>query len=195
MERVNRTRFAVLGVLSTGPQSGYDVKKFCEEVLAYFWRESYGQIYPLLRTLEAEGLIRKEKSELAEGDRRVAFVLTDSGRKELSEWLSGPVADQPPRNELLLKVFFSNLIGPAAVIPQVAAHEAAQQQLRQVLMGVLFSLDSEMDGDPQMPYWKMTVRLGLRICDARIEWCKETLKELQTIKEKSSMPSAAAMLE
>jgi PadR family transcriptional regulator AphA len=183
MERVNRTKYAVLGVLSTGPQSGYDVKKFCEEVLAYFWRESYGQIYPLLRKLEADGLIRKEKAELSEGDRRIAYVLTDSGRTELSKWLSGPVAEQPPRNELLLKVFFSNLVGPAAVIPQISAYETAQQQLHQVLSGVLSNLTSEMERDPQMPYWKMTVRLGLRLCEARIAWCKETLEELETIRK------------
>ncbi|MGH9601902.1 MAG: PadR family transcriptional regulator, partial [Terriglobales bacterium] len=47
----NTTRFALLGLLSLGPQSGYDLKKRMEQSIAHFWSESYGQIYPTLRRL------------------------------------------------------------------------------------------------------------------------------------------------
>jgi len=35
--------FAILGVLSLGAMSGYDVKKLIERSIAHFWNESYGQ--------------------------------------------------------------------------------------------------------------------------------------------------------
>ena len=47
----SKTRFAVLGILSYGPMSGYDIKKFYEQNVAGFWSESYGQIYPILKRL------------------------------------------------------------------------------------------------------------------------------------------------
>lgn len=183
MERANRTKYAVLGILSLGAHSGYDVKKFCEEVLAYFWHESYGQIYPLLRTLEKEGLIRKEKRNDDKVERRVAYVITASGKKDLGQWLTRPIVEQAPRNELLLKVFFSNLVGPEVAIKQVEAYGIAQKQLQLVLKEVLANLESQSESEPQLVYWKLTVRLGLRLCTARIAWCDETIQELARLRE------------
>ena len=44
MARSNRTRYTVLGTLTHGPMTGYDIKKFIESSINNFWRESYGQI-------------------------------------------------------------------------------------------------------------------------------------------------------
>lgn len=179
MERTNRTKFAVLGILSMGPHSGYDVKKYCEEVLVYFWHESYGQIYPLLRSLEAKGLIRKESRSRTARERRIAYALTAAGQKELATWLEQPFAEQAPRNELLLKLFFSNLAGPNVAIAQIEAYEIAQKRLQKVLREALANIESERDENPQAVYWKLTVRLGLRLSAARIAWCRESLRELR----------------
>ena len=51
-----KTRFAILGLLSWKPMSGYDIKKLIEMGLQYFWQESYEQLYPTLEALVAEGL-------------------------------------------------------------------------------------------------------------------------------------------
>ena len=47
----NKSKYAIMGMLSMGPMSGYDIKKRFEKSLSYFWNESYGQIYPILRKL------------------------------------------------------------------------------------------------------------------------------------------------
>ena len=46
-----------LGALTLRPMSGYDLRQFFSENLAFFWSESFGQIYPMLHALEAEGLV------------------------------------------------------------------------------------------------------------------------------------------
>ncbi|UCB53625.1 MAG: PadR family transcriptional regulator, partial [Candidatus Zixiibacteriota bacterium] len=48
MPRANKTEFAVLGLLSLSPMSGYDMKAFISQSIGYFWQESYGQLYPAL---------------------------------------------------------------------------------------------------------------------------------------------------
>src|SRR2546423_9274663 len=50
----------VLGLLSLGPRSGYDIKTVVDRSTRFFWAASYGQIYPELRRLEEEGLIEGE---------------------------------------------------------------------------------------------------------------------------------------
>ena len=51
MSKENKSRYALLGMLSLQPMSGYDLKKFTEESTANFWQENYAQIYPILRQL------------------------------------------------------------------------------------------------------------------------------------------------
>ena len=42
----------ILGLLSIGPRSGYDIKAVVDRSTRFFWAASYGQIYPELRRLE-----------------------------------------------------------------------------------------------------------------------------------------------
>ncbi len=48
---------SLLGILSLRAMSGYDIRKFVRENIGYFWKESYGQIYPMLKRMAAEGLV------------------------------------------------------------------------------------------------------------------------------------------
>ena len=59
MARHSQTEVAVLGALSTGPMSGYELRAAITEVLGHFWHESYGQIYPCLPALEEAGSVRR----------------------------------------------------------------------------------------------------------------------------------------
>ena len=81
--RANTSRHAILGVLGFCPMSGYDVKKLIERSIAHFWNESYGQIYPILNRLAAEGFAeRRREKQRGKPDRHV-YSLTDKGRAEL----------------------------------------------------------------------------------------------------------------
>ena len=50
----------VLGLLASGPRSGYDIKTTVDRSTRFFWAASYGQIYPELRRLENDGLVEGE---------------------------------------------------------------------------------------------------------------------------------------
>ena len=54
MAKINKTKYAILGVLSQMSGSGYDIKKCCDTSIAYFWNENYGHIYPVLKKMEEE---------------------------------------------------------------------------------------------------------------------------------------------
>src|SRR5881398_3745501 len=79
----------VLGLLSLGPRSGYDIKTVVDRSTRFFWAASYGQIYPELRRLEEEGLIEGEDAPNGGRGRRV-FKLTAAGHEALEAWLLGP---------------------------------------------------------------------------------------------------------
>src|SRR4030095_11018715 len=86
-----RSKYAMLGMLSIRPMSGYDIKKAVEGSINYFWTESYGQIYPMLKSLVAERLVTKTvKKQGGKPDWHV-YKLTTHGRKQLHTWLAGAV--------------------------------------------------------------------------------------------------------
>src|SRR5690348_11142018 len=72
----------ILGMLSLGSQTGYDIKSFVDKTTRHFWAASYGQIYPELRRLEQLGLVRG-RPEPTGGRARTVFELTDAGRAAL----------------------------------------------------------------------------------------------------------------
>ena len=72
----------ILGLLSLGPRSGYEIKATVDRSTRFFWAASYGQIYPELRRLERDGLVEGEDAPTGARNRRV-YRLTKAGRKEL----------------------------------------------------------------------------------------------------------------
>ncbi len=78
MREIGATPNALLGLLSLEPMSGYDIRQMISRSIGYFWSESYGQIYPGLKRLAAEGLVVKEDGA-RKGKSGPACVFADGG--------------------------------------------------------------------------------------------------------------------
>jgi PadR family transcriptional regulator, regulatory protein AphA len=189
MPRENKTKYAVLGLLTYAPLSGYDIRRIYAQSLGNFWSESYGHIYPILKRLEEEGLAtRVVERQDGKPDRNV-YTITDLGREELHRWLAQPLDPHRERVELLLKVFHGWEVGPAVMIEHVrqtrAEHEA--------LLKKYDHYDEAMarEAEPPAPYWLMTVSCGRHISEAYIAWCDETLAKLEQLPKE---PRAGAEL-
>jgi DNA-binding PadR family transcriptional regulator len=183
-----RTRFSLLGWLSRGPKSGYEMARLMADSTEHFWSESPGQIYPSLRALEAEGLVQHK--DLASGARRrKCFVLTRAGRAALEQWLAEPPQEQPPRNELLLKVFFGRH-GPAAVLRQHLQQFATRQNERmRAYREIATKLDRHSSADADLFYWRLTLEFGLKRVAAAEAWAIEALAGLDSVTPASSGPA------
>jgi DNA-binding PadR family transcriptional regulator len=181
---------ALLGVLSMAPMSGYTMRSVIAQSIGNFWNESYGQIYPALKKLTAEGLVQK-KTERQKGrpDRNV-YSLTERGRERLREWLMVPAADEVPRNELLLKLFFGAHAPVSASRESVAAFVARQQEAVARYAEIAKEVQRERPDDPQARFWLMTVSYGRHYSEALVKWGKETLKELDAIEGQAGKKAA-----
>ena len=105
MRSINKTRYAILGMLLDGPCTGYEIKSLMGRSTAYFWRESDSTIYPMLKVLAEEGKALSEIVYVGKKKKEV-FSITESGRAEFKTWLESPTGSETPRNEFLLKLFF-----------------------------------------------------------------------------------------
>lgn len=182
MARENKSKYAILGLLSSSPMSGYDIKKKIEELVSNFWTESYGQIYPILKQLVAEGLATKSTEEQSGKPDRYIYTLTDLGHEELYRWLIEPAEPQVERIEVLLKLAFGSVVSVADNIRHVEqVRELHQQQLRKYeALAERFKAYCRDNPDlsPNLPYWLMAPGYGIHVSQSLISWCDETLRVL-----------------
>ncbi|MBT9330242.1 PadR family transcriptional regulator [Paracidobacterium acidisoli] len=179
MKRLNQSQLALLGLLSFGAMSGYDLKQLSDWSVGYFWRESYGQIYPHLKRLEADGLVAR-KTERGTGRRdRHEYRLTAAGKQTLQRWLAKPAAEEIPRNEMLLKVFFGDLVAPEFTVEHIARQKAQSEAELTAYAAVQKRIEGEQGSPRQKQHWLMTLRYGIHIAQAQMNWCEEMLKELK----------------
>lgn len=185
MSRENTCRYAVLGMLSRRPMSGYDVRRAIEESVGHFWQESYGSLYPTLERMVEEGEVALESEERSAGGRvKKVYGITESGRQVLAEWLRRPVAPHVERNELLLKLFFGAQVGPRASLEHVERSRAEAEGLLVALRGLERELLRERGSHPELPYWHLSIRAGLLGLEAHLRWCDEAREALNRLEKK-----------
>lgn len=185
MAKENKSRYAILGILSICPASGYDIKKFMEGSTSNFWSESYGQIYPILKQITAEGLATSHTEKQEGKPERYVYTLTGKGLEELQGWLTEPIEHMVERNELLLKLFFGRQVSVADNIEHVRQFQALQEQLLHKYRGIEAYLQPYCAENVDLCYSLITVRYGIRRCQALLAWCDETLATLNTVAERN----------
>jgi PadR family transcriptional regulator AphA len=172
--RLSDTEYAVLGLLTFGARSGYELDKLAARSIGYFWQPAKSKIYAILPRLVERGLA--EASDVAQTgrpDKRV-YRLTRAGSKELRRWLeSGEPIRGVARDGLLLKLFFGAHGDPKLLRAQVAGRkERAERQL-----GELEEIERTIDRDGDFyPY--LTLLHGLEDARSTIAWCKQALRLL-----------------
>ncbi len=172
---LNRTAIVLLGMLTKGPMSGYDVKQVVEISTRHFWNASYGRIYPELRRLEEEGMVTATEDR---GRRaRTLYALTDEGRRALHDWLAAPgELEVALRDEGVLKLFFADQLEPAEALDLVrrmrATYEGRVRDLRER------SVPAATELEPTLRFPLMTAHLGIELYEALAAWCARAEREL-----------------
>ena len=179
--RPRSTPYAVLGMLSLAPMSGYDIRKEAETSIGYFWSESFGQIYPALRDLGARGLIRRRAGRRGGNRERHVYEMTERGREALAAWRAEPPRDPPFRNELLLKLFFGGHGPPVHEIEWIDRQLARELQALQEFGRIRELILKEQRDHPSLPFWLMTLSYGEHRSRSLIRWCRETSRALKAL--------------
>ena len=177
------TANALLGLLSIAPMSGYDIRQTISQSIGYFWSESYGQIYPGLKRLADERLVVKKTERRKGSPDRNVYSLTQAGREQLRKWLKLPATREIPRNEMLLKLFFGAHAPIQISREHVQAYLELQEEELKTFAGLRKKLRREAASDPQFPFWMMTLSMGRYHREAMVQWCRETLRELDRLEQ------------
>lgn len=184
MPKENRSKFAILGMISLGPMSGYDIRKVSALSIAHFWKEDYGHIYPTLKLLVAEGLAEKTEEAVPGKTPRHLYSITDAGREALGAWIAEEPNPPNLRIEILLKVFLGAKAKPGRIELMLEGQaKACRESLAELTKTELHLTDEIAKGGEsgrEARFQLMTLRYGKSYYESLGAWCRETLEELRT---------------
>lgn len=176
-EGLPTTAYAVLGLLSFGEMSGYDLKALADYSIAnFFWSPARSQIYSELRRLTSLGHVTEtEVRQKRRPDKRV-YRLTQDGRRTLSEWLALPEVEPDVfKSTFILKLFFGGLISTDAIIAQV---EERRRQAEEK-MAVYEAKEASIRDQEGLAFAYLALKSGIAANRAQLQWTQELLEELK----------------
>jgi DNA-binding PadR family transcriptional regulator len=156
-------RIYILNLLSIGPQTGYSIIQRIDERTEGAWKPGAGTMYPLLKSLSREGLV-KAPGRARRGVSKT-YSLTPKGRGELEEVrkvITGAGRKEPVMSRLFSDILPGSVLVPVMVrrfrdgadmLKQKAAEIPAEErppilkELRAVLEAQIDWIDSQLGGD------------------------------------------------
>jgi len=177
----------LLGLLTIESMSGYDLGQTIRGSVGFFWNESYGQIYPNLKKLAADGLVTSKKERQKGKPDRHIYSITKKGKKRLAAWLAVPPQPEIPRNELLLKLFFGAQAPAEILIGYMERMQLAERNAIERIAQVEAEIAKNQQY-PDAPYWRMAARFGELELESHLRWAEETQAELRKIAKKQRNP-------
>ena len=178
MAREKKIDMVILGLLSHEDLTGYDIKKKIDGAISFFWKGSFGNIYPALKELEGSGLV--SRVEVHEGGReKISYNITPAGRESLREWLKNGQAVNELRYETLLKMYFGAGAGREETLRNIEQFEAETRQSLAVLKMYCANLEKVLDNEDHV-YFYLTASFGAETYEAYLKWCAKAKKMLKS---------------
>lgn len=193
MAKTNTTVYIILGLLDHEDLSGYDIKKKIDYMISHFWEVGYGQIYPTLKTMEENKMIIKHSSEASKGPERNLYSINDKGREVLKEWLLLPEDKEYTKYEILVKLFFGNMVTTEENLKRIGAFRERQNQNADIIKVFKHNLEQVLSVDEDHLYYYLTVLFGEKVYKAYQDWAAEAEALLKDYnKRKASTKESAA---
>ncbi|ATH94268.1 transcriptional regulator [Bacillus glycinifermentans] len=179
MSRKNNTPYALLGLITAGYRTGYDMKQMIDRSLNHFWKISYGQIYPSLKHLTETGWVTAEASAQENKPDKKEYRITKEGQEALQTWLEEPIKEiAAEKNEFLLKIFFSKQQDRLSTAEKVREYQQKLKERYDAYRAIEQSIIACKDNSRDSEYWFFTLDYGKRSTRAGIEWCEATISRL-----------------
>jgi len=179
MSAITKTGYAILGMLSIHPMSGYDMRQLMQKSTQNFWSESDGQLYPNLAKLTQQKLITCKIAKQNNVRDKKTYSITAIGKKALKHWLEQEAETSLVRNEFMLKLFFGANVAAEIIREHIQAHRYQTKAKLTQLAETKKNLTDKHAKSPHFPYWQMTLQYGIRIAEAKLVWCDDVMQLLK----------------
>jgi len=178
--------YAILGFLTSGEMSGYDLKTRCFERRAdHYWTADQAQIYRTLERLERQGLVTSEPvPQRGKPDRNV-YSITRPGREALNAWVAEYHPSPPTRDPLLIQLACAVAVPESTTLALLEQAREDHQKRLEELRARAAGYDREVGKSPSRRglLTRMTYDAALARQRATIDWLDDCIDEMRGVIE------------
>jgi PadR family transcriptional regulator AphA len=175
-------RAVLLGFLTRGDLTGSGLKGAMDESVGFFFGASYGSIYPALKGLEEEGLVRSTLVVQSDRPNKKVYSLTPEGWAYFLEALREPPAEDSFRSEFLMQLFFGRHQDPERVLALIEDHRSSLRDSLERLRRT----EEEIREIPQARYGLMCLRYGLVYYENSLAWLDDVEREVRAMADEGT---------
>jgi PadR family transcriptional regulator, regulatory protein AphA len=184
--------YAILGLLSWHPLTGYDIKKMFAGSTALYWSGNNNQIYTSLVKLHQDELVSREIVLQEDSPARKIYSITEKGQAELKKWLlSEPEAPQL-KNSFLIQLAWADKLDPDELDTLLEKYEAEMQMQLAMLQVQERQRNISPSGTPRDAYinaalartpreailWNMIQQNWISFYQNELTWVRKLRKQL-----------------
>ncbi|TKD69937.1 PadR family transcriptional regulator [Pseudalkalibacillus hwajinpoensis] len=177
-------RYALLGLLTKKPSTGYELTQQFKETMIHFWSAHHTQIYRELGKMEKEQLVSFKIVPQEDLPDKKIYSIEERGYNQLIEWLAHHTVDPPKmKNEQLMRVSLFHLIPKDEAIQFLEKSKEHHQMVLQHMdrWKEEHGVDKHIQKDRLGEY--LTLEYGRRQMRTWIEWCDWAIEFIDVIIE------------
>ena len=145
MAKDRKIDMVILGLLSHDDLTGYDIKKQIDGSIRFFWKGSFGSIYPALAELEKQGSVRRLKGNDSGGREKIIYSITGQGKEILRAWVRDEKASNDLKYETLMKLFFGGVESKETALRNIEVFEEQIKADLKVLQVYKANIEKALD--------------------------------------------------
>lgn len=177
-------QYALLGLLSYKPMTGYALKKMFDESINNFWAASLSQIYRELGGLESRGCLMSVIEQQNDRPDKKIYSITEKGKAEFKEWIVNfpEKLSKEKRDEFTLRIFFGSNLSREELGAQFQRFKKEKQAQMEEIKNLYrlsdrFVSEMALFGGEEF-YWKFVLRRAQLSLEMLMVWADECLAEL-----------------
>ena len=178
-------KYALLGLLSYDPMTGYELKQRMDRTTIHFWHAKQSQIYTTLKGMEKDGLVTSKVVDQSDHPAKRVYHITQAGKADFQKWINTPIVEIMPKKELfVLKMFFAANMDKNSQLSQLQWQlDLHKHQLEYFQGEMAEEVDNTKRKSPQLSedveMWEATRRFGERYEEIYIEWLQYMISLVQ----------------
>jgi DNA-binding PadR family transcriptional regulator len=154
-------KFPILGFLMEAEATGYDLKQRFQDPVGFFYRVSDGSIYPALKKLAGDGLVKLRTERRGRRARKV-YAITPRGRAHFMKMLRQPAQPLFVFDESQVKIYFADRA------PEIALeHMERSRRDDEQRTAILTEMVASMRRAGASPVRRVVLELGWEIVNAK----------------------------
>jgi DNA-binding PadR family transcriptional regulator len=162
--------FFILHRISLGPTHGYEIAQFIDEKTEGAWRPGAGSIYPTLKKLVSEGLIKASpKSKSSESSQRI-YEITPDGMECVKQ--GRDMLANAGRRWSAMRGIYVELMDPSQLPTFLVEGSRAHFQMSQEIIESKISKLSRSDAEFTLKEYALNL-------ERQLKWTNAKLEELQ----------------